>query len=373
MKNRIAICALIALIICLIPGIFRLGQQYRENKASERKLAEAAANYFASSRAAETALYSGIVYHIFFHSLIAYPELAAKDVRNAALYRDHMITRDEFKKILFSLYQNGYALIDISSIYQVETDGRVTRKQLYMPKGKKPLIISLDDLNYYGFMKGHGFADKLVLDADERVATEIVAPDGKMLVTRDGDVVPIIDDFVRDHPDFSVNGAKGIIAVTGFEGILGYRTQPDEKQLPSHRLKELFGAKPVVEELKRTGWKFASHSYSHDHSFQIDTISLDAVKADTEKWQREVGSIVGKTDIFIGPFGQIFQPGDPRREYLVSQGFHMLAGVGMDHYLRYFSDHAVIDRTDIDGYRLRNNALQLKGYFDTASVLVPAL
>ncbi len=228
-------------------------------------------------------------------------------------------------------------------------------------------------------MAGRGFAHKLVLDNQGTVATAIITPTRKDMVTRDGDVVPILDDFVQAHPDFSLNGAKGVIAVTGFEGILGYRTQavspsadaviPVEKILKQDT--EIIAVQKVVERLKATGWRFASHSYSHDHVFQMGEITLDELKADTEQWKNEVGTLVGPTDIFVGPFGQVFQPGDPRRAYLVSQGFKMLCGVGADLYLHYFSDHVVMDRADIDGYRLRNTPTLLKAYFNPSEVMDP--
>jgi len=65
--------------------------------------------------------------------------------------------------------------------------------------------------------------------------------------------------------------------------------------------------------------------------------------------------LVGKTNIFIGPFGQIFKEGDPRRAALISSGFNVLYGVGIDNYVRYFDTHVVMDRINIDGYRLSHN------------------
>ena len=37
-------------------------------------------------------------------------------------------------------------------------------------------------------------------------------------------MVPLIDTFVKEHPDFSYHGRKGILAMTGYDGVLGYRT-----------------------------------------------------------------------------------------------------------------------------------------------------
>ena len=201
-----------------------------------------------------------------------------------------MITRDEFVKILASLYKKNFVLIDISSIYNVDEKGNVSRKAIYLPKDKKPLIISLDDQAYYPTLVGHGFAEKLVFDKNGNVATEVITPTGQAEITRDGDVVPILDDFVSNHPDFSFEGAKGIIAVTGYQGILGYRTNRINR---ATYLQDVETAKKIVSKLKDTGWRFASHSYSHDKEFSDGTISLETIKKDTERWDKEVRPLVG--------------------------------------------------------------------------------
>ncbi len=310
----------------------------------------------------ETFLYEGDVSHIFFHSLVVYPDLAFKGNYKSESYKDYMISRDEFLKILPELYKNNFVLIDIKLLYSVGTDGKVTKNKLFLPKDKKPLIISLDDLSYYRSMNGHGFANKLVLDKDGRVATQIKNLEGKTEITRDGDVVPILDDFVLAHPDFSFNGAKGIIATTGYEGVLGYRTDIDDLDNYPQDSRE---ARKVIEKLKKTGWQFASHSYAHNEPFLYDTISLTELQNDIDSWNKEVRPLVGDTDVFIGPFGQIFQNGDDRRALLVKNGFKMLCGVGMDGYLNFYPDYAVMNRADIDGYRIKNSPELLKKYFDT--------
>ncbi|MCX6757343.1 MAG: hypothetical protein NTZ44_00455 [Candidatus Nomurabacteria bacterium] len=308
-------------------------------------------------------LYTGKIYHIFFHSLVIYPNLAffSKKDDNQT-YKDYMITRDEFEKILPELYKNNFVLIEINSLYKVNSDNSIEKQNLYLPVGKKPLIISLDDLNYYRTKKDRGMANKLVLDQNGNVATEIVTPDGKIEITRDGDIVPLLDDFVIAHPDFSIDGAKGIIALTGFDGVLGYRTS---KIYAKNYSTEILGAQKVIEKLKSTGWSFASHSYSHRASFVAGTISLEELKKDTELWRDRVASLVGNTNIFIGPFGQVFRnKNDPRRIYLMSQGFKVFCGVGMDLYINYSSNYLDMNRADIDGYRLTHASFYLKDYFD---------
>jgi hypothetical protein len=40
-----------------------------------------------------------------------------------------------------------------------------------LPKGKKPIILSVDDVNYYAYMKRDGQVFKLILDDTGNVAT----------------------------------------------------------------------------------------------------------------------------------------------------------------------------------------------------------
>ena len=311
-------------------------------------------------------LYTGTIYHIFFHSLIVYPKLAFSNPKFSSGYRDWMITRDEFQKILPELYANNFILIDITSLYGVDKDGRVFKKDIYLPQGKKPLIISLDDLSYNRSLVGHGFADKLVLDTNGNVATEIITPDGKKEVTRDGDIIPILDDFIASHPDFSFKGAKGIIAPTGFEGILGYRTNKIESPDYSNDVESV---KKVISKLKDTGWRFASHSYSHDKTYSTGAVSMNKVKQDALLWNKEVKPLIGDTDIFIGPFGQVFKENDPRRIYLISQGYKMFCGVGMDLYYHYSSDSITMDRANMDGLRMTRTPSLLSKYFNVLHVI----
>ena len=174
--------------------------------------------------------------------------------------------------------------------------------------------------------------------------------------------------MIKSHPDFSWQGMKGIIAVTGYEGVLGYRTHKKDSPTYNSDVEKVLS---ITKKLKETGWIFASHSYSHGLPFRYDVVSLDEVKYDTKKWDEEVRPLVGDTNIFIGPFGQVFKPYDPRREYLVSKGFNLLFGVGMDLYSEYFPKYLVMNRADIDGIRLQQTPWYLKDYFNVEEVLDP--
>jgi len=91
-----------------------------------------------------------------------------------------------------------------------------------VPEGKKPFVLSIDNVNYYEYMANDGFAKRLVLDENGDVKNLYVDAGGNELIGN-YDIVPILDDFIKQHPDFSLRGARGIVGVTGYEGVFGYR------------------------------------------------------------------------------------------------------------------------------------------------------
>lgn len=324
----------------------------------------------ASQPAAQPALvpYAGPIEHLFFHPLILYPELAFDGDSLAQGYDDWFLTVPEFERILADLYRNGYILVDIRELFAEQVvDGRrlVVRKELQLPPGKKPLVISIDDLNYYDYMRANGNAYKLVLDDQQRIATYSVTPDGREIVAYDNDIVPIVGAFVARHPDFSFRGARGLIALTGYEGILGYRTNNPES--PEYE-QEKAAALAVVKRLKEQGWSFAAHGWGH----------LDAARAsyrtlvrDTARWKAEVEPLVGPTPFYVFPHGSRVAPGDPRFQALLDAGFTVFLGVGPTPYLEENGDHILMDRRHIDGMALRTQAGALAGLFDAAAALDP--
>lgn len=314
----------------------------------------------------ELVAYKGTVQHIFFHPLIAYCERAFDNDSMSKGYNDWMITVKEFNKILESLYEKNYILVDYEDVYEIRNDNGKTilaKKELKLPVGKKPLIISIDDLNYYDYMIDNGNVFKLVIDENGDVATYSVSTDGKEIISRDNEIVPILDKFVEEHNGFSFNGAKGIIATTGYEGILGYRTH--ELESPNYN-KEKTEAIKVVNRLKETGWIFACHGYGH---LDAVSISLERFERDTLRWKEEVEVLVGSTNIYIYPFGSAFAYNDPRLNYMLEQGFNILCGVGAEGYFEKYETCALIDRRNIDGYSFKHHVEKLKDLFDVNEVI----
>jgi len=297
--------------------------------------------------------YEGPVHHVFFHSLIAYTDLAFDNDGQANGYNYWMTTVSEFENMLPQLLERGYILYDITELIEQDPNDptKIQKKDIYLPEGKIPLIISIDDVNYYEYMKNDGFANKLVIDENGEVANEIVTPEGETIISRHADVMPILDDFVKEHPEFSFNGAKGIIALTGYEGALGYRIT----DLTGEELTQAISdATTVANKLKENGWKFACHSYTHNQYFNNYTVTMKQIKYDTERWKKYIEPVVGKTNIYISPFGIRFKSTDERYRYLVDEGFNIFCPVQKNPELSFYDDNVIMTRFNLDGYSMFN-------------------
>lgn len=351
-RHKKSIVIVLTILVFLIVGMLFLF-------AGKKLLVSSFNNFSSATSSPQLVLYKKNVPHLFFHSLIIYPSRAKTDPIRWPLLKNNMITVSEFKFILQKLYENNFVLIDSRLLYTTNAGGYMSRPPLYIPKGKKPFVLSLDDVNYYETMQKDGLANKLVFESG-KISTQVTLPDGSVKNTDDGDVIPLVDRFIETHPDFSFNGARGIIGVTGYDGILGYRTQLFGHASTTERETAL----SVVAALKREGWIFASHSYTHSQGFLRGDISADFLADDLNKWKEFVEPLVGPTNIFIGPYGQIFSPEDSRRKQILEAGFNVLYGVGLDQYLKYFPTYMVQDRVDVDGYRLTHDQKYLHHLLD---------
>ena len=329
------------------------------------------------------------VTHVFYHTLIKDTSKAFDGDYKEADYNQVMTTIDEFNKITQIMYDKGYVMVSIYDMAKVNEDGTMTPGEILLPPGKIPFVLSQDDVCYYHYMDGDGYASKLIVDDEGKIRNEYIEDDGTVSVG-DYDMVPLIDRFVEQHPDFSYRGAKGIVALTGYNGILGYRTdisyetRPDDldadkvEWLDSHPdfdlEKEREGAKKVADAMKAEGWLFASHTWGHQNIGQID---LDHLQTDTQKFKDNVDPLIGGTDIIIFAFGtdltvQEDYSGD-KFEYLKSVGYNYYCNVDSSQYFvqirdRYFRQ----GRRNLDGYRMYYNPELLEDLFDAKEVFDPA-
>ena len=314
----------------------------------------------------EMVLYEDPVLHIFFHALVARPQTAFRS-RHREHFLEWYVTAHEYRKILDELYASNYALIDINEIYEViNTDGRVRviYKKPLVPEGKKPLIISIDDLSYYDIVKRNASVHRLVIDNKGNIAAWTDNAAGGE-ISYDLDVVTYLEEFIKKHPDFSVRGARGIIALTGFEGVLGYATHKiNDAGFEEEKQKAI----AVVNKLKQLGWRFASHSWGHPH---LPEISIEQFIADAERWDREVRPVIGDTNLYIYPYGEGVEGNEQKHRILREKNFNVFFGVGNGTGRREGRGYIYFNRRNIDGvyfriFRNRNDSL-----FNIENVLDP--
>jgi hypothetical protein len=328
--------------------------------------------------------YDGVVEHLFFHEVIAYPELAFDGDSMQSGYDENMVTVSEYNKMLRSIYDKGFILVDLNDVWSEYTDEngaqQMKKNTLMLPEGKKPLVLSYDDISFYEYMRGDGFMEKLFIGDDGEIWASGIDPSGAAVISQDLTVVTILDKFVKEHPDFSLGGVKGCIALTGYEGILGYRTHTDRKndtaEFRLNRMQEVARVRPVVQKLKETGWYFATHSYGH---INLNKASLSSVTGDAQRWLDEVGSLVGETQLFIYPFGSRLDGSDvyntgPAFKAYHDLGFRIFASVGIEPFSRIKSDipAVVCDRMHADGGTLRRERERYLKFYDASSVFDPA-
>ena len=283
------------------------------------------------------------------------------------------LTVSQFNNILKELYNQGYVLVDIYSLADAGSGSFVPAK-VSVPKGKKPLIISQRDVSYVSGYDGH--ADNLVLDSDGNVMNTFTTEAGSVVEGR-RDVIPCLDRFIEEHPDFSFQGARGIIGLTGYRGLMGYAvvhsTQAvgqisqdtanaignlsqgkdaygnalDVNETEEGEIQNIQGTAgedaaeisddlvlenknictDLLNKLRTEGWHFASNTYG----LTSYASSLDVVKEDAEKWKSEIGSIVGTTDILLLPHGADldawsgYSSSNEKFSYLYSLGFKYYA------------------------------------------------
>lgn len=341
------------------------------------------------------------VTHIFYHSLVVDPVRAFSNQANdpqAVGNNQWMTTVSEFNKITQEMYDRGYVMVSIHDLINVVQDENGNTKyepaEIMLPPDKKAFVLSLDDLSYYHAYDNYGYATKLLIDENGDVMNEYTDADGNTTIGA-YDVVPLMDQFVKEHPDASYRGAKGIIALTGYNGVLGYRTDitydlsnPDcdihQKMWieahPDFTLEnERAEAKKVADAMKANGWEFASHTWGH---LRVGDSSLARLQTDNRKWQENVVPIVGETDCIIFAHGQDLQgrgdynESNEKYQYFRSEGFTIFCNVDSNEYTTWFGpDYLRQGRRNLDGYRIYKNAVgaqdNVSDLFDAAEIIDP--
>lgn len=330
--------------------------------------------------------------HIFFHSLIVDTDRAFDGERTASGYNLYMTTVDEFNAILQQMYDRGFVLVSPYDIaYEVtdETGTHFTYGDIRLPEGKTPFLMSQDDVNYYGYMInedisynsspatpstcGDGFAFRLVVGEDGYPTCEYMDGEGN-ITTGDYDLVPLLEKFIQEHPDFSYRGARAILGVTGYEGVLGYRTKPayEEAMGTEAYQKEIADCKKVVQCLKDHGWILASHSYGHP---SYGNLTAEKMRADSQKWEDTCQPVIGDVDIILYPNGsdiagiEKYTFNNEKFETLYNHGYRYFFNVDSHVWWTQMGENYYRGgRRNLDGYRMYHDPEMLDDLMDVDTV-----
>ena len=334
--------------------------------------------------------------HVFFHTLVVDNDRCFDGDYTEDGYNLYMTTIPEFLKMMDSMYQRGFVLVspyDVAYEYTDENGNtRMKYGEIWLPEGKTPFVMSQDDVNYYGYMigdvdpdyqrpavphaDGDGFAHKIVIGEDGYPTCEYMDANGQIHVG-DYDLVPILEKFIQEHPDFSYRGARAILGMTGYEGVFGYRTKPayeDDLGTEAYQ-KEVEQAKAVAQCLEEHGWILASHSYGHP---SYGSITTEKMIADSDEWERTVQPIIGDCDIILYPNGsdvagiEKYTFDNAKFAALYEDGYRYFYNVD-SHYAwqQLGEDYFRGGRRNLDGYRMWHTPKKLADLFDVSEVFDP--
>ena len=328
------------------------------------------------------------IVNLSFNMLMADPARAFANAEYGNAFKKNYITLVEFSNILEQLYANDYILVrpDDFITTQFNEDGNIVfaSTPIYLPANKKPLILTQTNVNYDAYLidsdgngiadaGGSGFASKLVVDTTGSIQCEYVDASGQILYGA-YDLIPILDSFVEEHPDFSYKGAKAIIAVSGHEGVFGYRTNADaEADLGTDEYNyQLMQATEVADVLRANGYELACYTYDNT---TYNSITAEALQEDLNLWTGEVLPIITEAKTMV------FTQHSDLSDGLIYTGdkYNSLQQAGFYYYLDFCTDGqpwtTIAEdsirqgRILVNGTNLYNNAHWFTEMFDAASVI----
>ena len=342
---------------------------------------ENAINHYTATRHNMVTWTAGQVPNLSFHVLVEDLKAALADPTYGQdgnnLYNRNFVTTQEFSTILQRLYDDGYVLVKLSDLYNVGNEG-YEEKQLQLPAGKKPLLLTETHCNYYTYMvdpdrdgqpdsAGAGFASKLCWN--NGFYNEMVTSDGNT-VTGAFDLVPILENFIQLHPDFSYKGARAILAFSGYDGVFGYRITAED--LSDEALQqERSAAAALAQKLRETGYTIACYTYDNsDYSVK----DPNEIEADILRWQERIAPVLGATDVLVfareADIGTNYQ-GNKKFNVLYDQGYRFFLGSApfLSHEVK--ENYVRHSRLSVTGSTLQHHSEWFDGIMDTDGLLDP--
>lgn len=281
--------------------------------------------------------YNGTIDILLFEPIISFPEVLKKNSSQSSLMDENQITISEFEKILISIYENNYILVD---------PVQALNGRLYVPYGKKPIVLALASAHYN---VKNGTVDKLILDDNGDLVTYTPKRSINDRIHHSNDFITLLDTFIEDRPDFSLNSVRGLICVDGSNGIMGYKTQKTNAN-SKYQIKKCY---EIANHLRDNGWKFACTGYK----FGANDNDINFASG-LSHWKEVVEPILSKTSIYVGNFDDF---NEYKASLLSSYGYTTLLNTGA-------STDIGINCIKISGKTLRQNHDELSKFFDSEKI-----
>lgn len=289
-----------------------------------------------------------------FSKLIADPDKAFSG-SSGEDNRYYYITTAEFTAILTELYNNGYMLVNMDDLFTTTKadDGTtlITQNQLRLPEGKKPIVLI--------HCQPDGYENQLVVEADGKIVSKVTPEEGQSY-TGAYDFVPLLEDFIAEHPGFSFRGARAVLALTGHKGLFGYE------------LSETGSIQSVVQALKDQGYTLASNTYANARYGKMDILEM---QDDLAKWESEIKPLLGETEILA--YARSSDISDGKEAYtskkydkLYMAGFRYFMGIcyNKNPWMSITDNTIRMGRIMVTGSNLKEKPAMFEDLFDTTKV-----
>ena len=319
--------------------------------------------------------------NLSFHLLIHDLATALKSEQYGGSYNKNFVSTSEFAKILENLYRNGYVLVDFESFVGSKMDINGNEQfepvPIYLPADKKPVMITETMVNYFDYMidlndddapDHSGFASKLIVDGNGDIKAEYVDANGQTNVGN-YDLVPILEDFIETHPDFSYRGARAILAVTGHEGVFGHRINSAvvANKGNDYWEKEVAGAKEVTNALREKGYTIACYTYKND---AYAGWSVAQISADLQSWTTQITPVIGNVDTFVfAKTSNITDYAGAAFQTMYQSGFRYFISNGDAPMTQVNPTYVRQNRLMVTGETMQHYSSRFTGLFDCAAIL----
>lgn len=317
--------------------------------------------------------WKGDVLVLSVRPLVARKELAFGRSGDPRFADNSQITTEEFISLLKKLQEQDFVLVSPSQ-YTVWPE---RKPQLFVPEGKKPVILVFDRWEYTVLDQICGTAGKLFIDNNGVLMAEAGLESG-----REFDATTILEDYIALHPEFSFDGAKALISLNLSENFLGYycgKIQEEESKAAWARVGQEFPEMTedefkeqnhelgkVMNYLLERGFDFASGGF-----YAQDTANLNEgeLSEDLDLWIETVSPYLTKCRYFVFPNGSHVYHSEELLQQLLDRNMNILFGEGPGLY--HFMTDTILhfDRIPINESTLSPSGISLRKHFDPEGMM----